>query len=437
MLEGFYRIGQASKQLGISSYQLRRLCQAGALDAELTSGNQWKIPISEISRLQQEGVPPIPQRLSEQEQQTPSLPIPQERRTRLPEGLYAEPSDGVIDAAEEVAITENRLRKRRLERELEEEEDFFRARNERAAAQQAADQDAARQTQLRQHRQEWENEWLTHALKCVPNGVPRELELDVHAQVSSVLTALQPNQPEYAVRRVVEAAVEKALVPWRRQAQRKRAIEAAISSLPFQIRSHRDFVEQKHATARIVANAVEQVPSDASYEFLEASAKAAIAPIVRSFEHAQLSEQVAAWSFVRGANAREDAEAKDVVRIALAKLPIGSSRAQMERARDEALVPLLVKISERGRAEVAQADEQRRRQTVEWRVESQLGYIDDYLKEAYTYEDDYGGIYERFDDARRLKEPIRNALIEECMADPQMDQEDIRSRIEELVDDLV
>ena len=41
MVNGFYRIGQASKHLGVSSYHLRRLCEAGAIDAELTSGNQW------------------------------------------------------------------------------------------------------------------------------------------------------------------------------------------------------------------------------------------------------------------------------------------------------------------------------------------------------------------------------------------------------------
>jgi hypothetical protein len=41
----------------------------------------------------------------------------------------------VINAAEDVAITENRLRKRRLERELEEEEDFFRERDARESAQ--------------------------------------------------------------------------------------------------------------------------------------------------------------------------------------------------------------------------------------------------------------------------------------------------------------
>src|SRR6185369_14241623 len=97
------------------------------------------------SRLQREGVPPIPQRLSNQEEEAPRVPTLQERRTRVPEGLYAEPSDGVIDAAEEVAITENRLRKRRLERELEEEEDFFRERHMREAAQRAADQEGTRQ----------------------------------------------------------------------------------------------------------------------------------------------------------------------------------------------------------------------------------------------------------------------------------------------------
>lgn len=435
MLEGFYRIGQASKQLGISSYHLRRLCQAGAVEAEFTTGNQWKIPISEIARLQQEGVPPIPQRLSE-EDEMPTRP-PEQRQARVPGGLYAEPSDGVIDAAEDVAITENRLRKRRLERELEEEEDFFRERDAREVAQQAADREAARKEQQRQQRREWENAWIAYALRCVPDDAPRDLELDVHGQVTNALTALQIDQPECAVRRVIEAAVEKALIPWRRQAQRRQAIDAAISCLPFQLRHNRDFADEKQAAIRIAAHAVDQARPDDDYDSLEAAAKHAVAPILKAFEHAQLSEQVVAWTIVRGASSREDDEAKELVRTALAKLPIGSSRAQMERARDEALVPLLARIIDRERAEVATAEEHRRRQATERRVHSQMGYVDDYLKEAYAYEDSYSGVYERLEDARRLTPTIRNALLEECVADPTLDDDDIRSRIEELVDEFL
>ena len=58
MVDGFYRIGQASKQLNVSSYHLRRLCQAGVIDAELTSGNQWRIAISTSAELRERFVRP-------------------------------------------------------------------------------------------------------------------------------------------------------------------------------------------------------------------------------------------------------------------------------------------------------------------------------------------------------------------------------------------
>jgi hypothetical protein len=66
-----------------------------------------------------------------------------------------------------------------------------------------------------------------------------------------------------------------------------------------------------------------------------------------------------------------------------------------------------------------------------------LDHIGDYLKEDYEYEDTYAGIGERFDDARRLKEQIRPTLLEECLADPSLDDDDLRGRIEELVDELL
>ena len=119
----------------------------------------------------------------------------------------------MIDSAEEVTITENRLRKRRLERELEQEEDFFRERATRAAADQAAEREEARKQQERRRRREWEDEWISFALDRVPDNAPKELGLEVHSQIAEALARLQPDQPAIAVRRIVEAAVDKALAP--------------------------------------------------------------------------------------------------------------------------------------------------------------------------------------------------------------------------------
>ena len=48
-----YRVGQAAKDLGVSSYRLRRLCETGLINAEF-SGKQWEIPAGEVERLNSE-----------------------------------------------------------------------------------------------------------------------------------------------------------------------------------------------------------------------------------------------------------------------------------------------------------------------------------------------------------------------------------------------
>ena len=95
----------------------------------------------------------------------------------MPEGLYAEPSDDVITAAEEVKIVENRLKRRRLEREEEEVEDWFRERQQRQAAEQSAERQRAQTAQATQQRRQWIDGWVQHALDSLPRDVPREVEL--------------------------------------------------------------------------------------------------------------------------------------------------------------------------------------------------------------------------------------------------------------------
>jgi excisionase family DNA binding protein len=137
MSDNFYRSGQAAKQLGVSSYHLRRLCEVGEINAELTAGQQWRIPASEIVRLRREGIPDIPVESDDGEDATytSSEGEPEDP----PDGLLAAPSAELIEAAEEVKIVENRLRKRRVERESEEVEDWFRDRDRQQAAREAAE----------------------------------------------------------------------------------------------------------------------------------------------------------------------------------------------------------------------------------------------------------------------------------------------------------
>jgi hypothetical protein len=59
-MSGYYRSGQAARVWAISPHLVRRLCEAGLIDAERTDGGQWKIPHSEVERIKNEGLPEIP-----------------------------------------------------------------------------------------------------------------------------------------------------------------------------------------------------------------------------------------------------------------------------------------------------------------------------------------------------------------------------------------
>jgi hypothetical protein len=115
----------------------------GEINADLTAGQQWRIPQSEVARLRREGIPDIPVESDDGPDESPSASCREEDPGEPPAGLLAAPSDEVIGAAEEVKIVESRLQKRRLEKQAEELEDWFRDRNRRQAAQETAERQKA------------------------------------------------------------------------------------------------------------------------------------------------------------------------------------------------------------------------------------------------------------------------------------------------------
>ena len=83
MIEPYYRSGQAAQLIGISAYHVRRLCEAGFIDAVLAASGHWQIPASEIQRLQREGIPEIPAGIHEGSKEL--LPTRTDSWTSLPQ----------------------------------------------------------------------------------------------------------------------------------------------------------------------------------------------------------------------------------------------------------------------------------------------------------------------------------------------------------------
>src|SRR5689334_14789488 len=94
MAEGYYRTGQVAEILGISSNDVRRLCEAGLIEADYT-GKQWRIPVSEVERLKRDGVPPIPKTA-----EVSNAPARIARPNPVSPELLAPPSARASDSAE-------------------------------------------------------------------------------------------------------------------------------------------------------------------------------------------------------------------------------------------------------------------------------------------------------------------------------------------------
>ena len=444
MSEDYYRTGQAAKELDVSSYHVRRLCECGLIDAELTSGRQWRIPLSEVTRLKKEGMPPIPQAIKKSPRSAEALEselVPssdshdlQRTGSGQPQRLYNPPSADLIQSAEQVSITENRVRKRRLEREFEEVEDFFRDRERNQRAELAAERRRATEIVAEQTRRTWRDRWLEYALDSAPWDAPKRVELSIHAAVEDTLAQLDPDQPDDLVERLVEAAVENALAPWRQAETRQRALEAARIGLPWAMQSTRDYADLKQRAFDLAAEAIDRQPPDSTEWELADAARQAVEPVVDEYEHREACESVVASVVLPGAGLEELEAAREATRESLGELPVGVSKAKLEESRDLALAPVQHGISQRQAQEQQRKADDLRRFRAGLSADLHLGHVNTYLQEAFEFD---GGYLELSREAERLRAPIRQRLVEFLTQNANAGTTEVRELVEEWVDELL
>jgi hypothetical protein len=273
--------------------------------------------------------------------------------------------------------------------------------------------------------------WVQHALNSLPRDAPREVELDIHDNVQQALANLQHNQPEHITRRLVDAAVEKALRPWRRQQEIRQAIQSAIDELPWDVRYRSEYAALKQRAWEAAVAAVGKLRTEASSGEMKAAASQAVQPVIREYQHQQACQRTAAWIYVSGASWSEQEEAKEAVREALAALPIGATQKQMEKAKQTALAPFQATVAEREEKEQRESEQRSKRRDAEWTAGQHLDHIERYLQQEYEFD---GGYMEMWQDGQRLRAIIKPALVEELLEED-MDAEEIRERIEEMIDD--
>jgi acyl-CoA reductase-like NAD-dependent aldehyde dehydrogenase len=138
--------------------------------------------------------------------------------------------------------------------------------------------------------------------------------------------------------------------------------------------------------------------------------------------------------YVFSATWQEQEEAKEAVRNALSALPIGATQKQLDNAKQATLAAFEAAVAKRQKAAALQAEQQRKHRDAEAKVSYQLDHIERYLQQEYKFD---GGYFEMARERDRLRPLISEALVEELLEDPNMDADDIRGRIEELVDDEI
>lgn len=372
----FYSTGQAARELGIAQARLRALCQAKAIPAEITEGGQFRISKQDVERFKRDGLPALPRPLPGTNASGDPHTSRSGRNGHGHPALLAEPSEQVVSAAENVVILENEVQALGLRRQKEEGLDWFREREEREAERQDAQERAAckraAEEKTARQLQEWENRWHQFALDLLPRDVPPDAELEVPGHVEEALRKTNTNQPDVVVERLVRAAVETALEPWRHLKKIDQAVEHAINQLPYGARGWSTPTEWQLRATQAAHQAIRKLGEHASTSEIDAAACQAVLSIVREFQHLEQCKEIVkgVWCQILKAQPDERETGEEAVAKALAASPVGLSARELERVRDTALEPIRQRLEtrlarERDERERDQ-DKRMRQQLLEW-----------------------------------------------------------------------
>jgi hypothetical protein len=428
MDRGFYSTGQVARQLGVTPAQVRLLCESGVVAAETTPGGQWRVPAHEVVRLKREGLPPIPRPMPAED----GPPEAKGKPAAHDSELVVRPSTEVVFAQDLVEITKATLEKRRIDRELEQEEDWFRERQRMQEAEAAAERQRNEATFAEQRRRCWMQEWMKYALNSVPSSARGEVEIEVHTEVKAALSKLDTSEPDSIARPLMDAAVRRALRPWKRNQEIKNAIDAAWRKLPWDVKNGAEHTSLKQRAMNALDEAVRGLRPEASYQQIETAALLAVRPMILEYEHQRECDWIVGRMYLFGATPEELEAAKNELRKRLATLPVGAERKELEKAQEVAVSALKVCVARREEAGRLESEVQARRRAAERKIDPQLDHIVRYLDQEYEFD---GGFPAMRREAERLRPLIRKTLIEKLLKYPNISEEQIRRSICSCVDD--
>lgn len=369
-----FRTGAAAERLKVSPDKLRRLIQAGLIEAHRTSGGQMVVPETAIEKALKDGLPVLPARSVEI--QPAAQPNPARRRTPAPSP--AEPpapptSPEVQKAADQVAVTRSRLDRRKTELELEEVEDKFEERETRRQEREEQERRQRAEEQRLQVRRRWEEEQIAEALSDLPYDCDGDSQLAAERTLREALRQFDQNSPRTLIETITAAAVDAGLVKYRQRKEtaERQAREAAklnrhrsivndiIRDAVWKLRSATE--DEKDEAREIATEALARFQPGADEHDMRKAVEKALKPLQarvearlaneakeRQFESdkQQILDGLSSWMLFH-ANQDEREEAIETATEELEEFEPGASYAEMKQAVHEALEPLEAAVRER------------------------------------------------------------------------------------------
>jgi hypothetical protein len=310
-------------------------------------------------------------------------------------------SPEVREEHDNCAIAETKLKRRKIELELEDVEESFRDRSRRRSATEQEQRQRQEAAEAQTAREVWVNRWVEYALFLVPYDAA-ECRSQACQLAQNALRTISVEVSPWTVRQLMEGAVSQALAPYHRRKRLDEAVRQAIQeALPYSARSERIGVEAKQAAQEAAARSADP-PS------MLAAAQAAVAPFATRFRDAEarrgILDSVRAWAWGE-ATEEERQEAEEAVVEALQRLPMGTARGRLEKAKDAALEPLEATLRER-------KEKTQRRQTAEQAADQALWLVGSYLGQNCSFD----SLFQQFETERELKARLREVLVKRILS---------------------
>jgi len=394
MTEHTYRIGYAAHRLKTTSHILRRLAKTGLIQADMTPRGQLLFPITEIERLEKEGLPALPVELpeegDEEEEDVPFEPIDDfEEDDEFGEGRAA------VEAERTALVDRQQVAQEEARR--------------KAVAESAA------------QRKNWESAVLTRVMNLLPSDLPSNTKSEAVMAAREKLAELSPDDSGEVVSLLVLAAAESRLTGYRDRKRVEAAEQAAMDELPYGCYNRTHPTPDQIEAKRLVHLALREAPSGLSEVEMCSIARRAVQPILKRHKQEATKQAILRrldfWMFGKATSGEREAATEDAEEVLKTASP-QASEADLEKLVERALKPHERDVRER-------IEEQRKEQETEQLVAAGLAYLNSSVSRDYELD---------LETISQLREALPDA-IREAVEDDGLDANGYRQFVREWVED--